>query len=346
MFRTEGPEGQAKISLKAGIDRIEDITSVLGWTDDIIESVLAQSQPKQQVIDIDIPQIRTHLPYRNFMSVSFDMRHNTVGHTIDDSLLVDRQNGIYIVADGVTREFCTDQNAAWQVAQAFTRLMHWHISVLLLECNNPNYILRQAFHNANLDIAKINRHLELGSDFLENAPASCAAAVLFRHGEDYFMGNIADSQVVSFENYPHSQQIKQITPIQTLASETIREKEPTKEKMLERHRACANQITTQGDKESYAYGIINGNPNAVHFFETKQAAHRTPFLIYSDGFYNLCGPASGNNQHQERAATFASLITNPEYASYSADRLIDTALRQTPNPSKLDDISLIIVTGA
>lgn len=285
----------------------------------ILREILAQKTPDSQSIIMDIPQIRTRVPLSQFIDVDHAQSRNTVGHTFDDALLVDGTNGIHIVADGVTREFCKDQDAAWRVAKAFCRLMHFHMCQELARSNDPRDILYEAFKRANEGINELNQRMGLGKNFLEDAPGSCTTSIVFAHAEDFYTAVMGDAGTTAGDL---------TTRNQTSASERLRNKIKDRRHKLNLHRRLANSMQFK----RISYGVVNGHKDAPHFLDIQTIQHKGTIELYTDGYYNAVG-----------LAKFPAFIAHPDREKETVSQTIGkaVAIDSLKQNKSGDDISVI-----
>ncbi len=303
----------------------------------IVQKVLTKESPESRLFLAHDCSLNKDSLINQLPEVSYAQDHNFSGHTMDDFLVVDRHNNIYIVADGVTRTKCENQNAAWQTAEAFGRLMHYHICEALAENLPATQILQHAFQQANLgahSVNSLNQELGLGGNLISSPRGSCTAAVLLEVQQRLFIGTIGDCQVAVIDDSKDKLKLIKLTDPQTTLCEKIRNEMPNP---IEFHRRMANKLDEWGKPDSIAYGVVNGDPNARHFFKVQEITEKGLIYLFSDGIPKL-------------AAEIGEILCNYDSWRNTADQILTSALhkcRLTQGPNfKTDDSSLIKIRFA
>ncbi len=226
------------------------------------------------------------------IQTSADSVANTsVGKPNEDFYLVDEDNHIYIVADGVTRDRINGQypnpSPARAVSQLFVNVVHQYLKQN--SHHEPIDCLQQSIASANATIADHNR------PYTEFAP-STVAIVSMIVDEHFYYAHIGDCSV-----YLLNSSAKQLTTPQT--------------KLIEEHandfsKAQIRDEISNNLQHPYAYGIINGEENALKFVEYHQFKLKAGIriLLASDGLDILID----KSQFQYSGQSVSALIKEAE----------------------------------
>lgn len=171
----------------------------------------------------------------------------------EDYFLVDRNNGIFIILDGVTRDkidgIYPDPSPACEVSKIFIDKAYNYIMNVSSKESNYLKIIKNAFVEGNKEIEKFN-HSYLGS-FL---PGTVGIIAIIKDNK-LFYGYIGDCIGIPL----NKQMKKEFTMCQTkLIHEHI--KEFTAYEI--RHNICNNI------RHPYSYGVLDGREGAIDFIVT------------------------------------------------------------------------------
>lgn len=229
--------------------------------------------------------------------------NNSADKPYEDSYLLDEDNHIYIVADGVTRDRIEGKypnpSPAKQVSELFVKEVH---KQLLQNMDNRDISqrLRQASISANQLINIKNR------SYTDFAPGTVAIVALIENNQFHYL-HIGDCSL-----YRLGDDIQCLTIPQT--------------KLIDEHRDAfttsqvRNEIANNAN-HPYGYGVLNGDEDAQKFMEYHQfeLTLNDKILIASDGLDALLkeSPFSYKNQSPDDLIEAAEKVElqNPQLRS-------------------------------
>ncbi|MFB6181496.1 MAG: hypothetical protein ABEJ24_01220 [Candidatus Magasanikbacteria bacterium] len=222
------------------------------------------------------------------------------GHLIppEDSVMIDKDNEVFCVADGVTRDVggtITDDkkdilidypnlSGARLAADTFTCTF-----VDYLQTNNSLQALKTAFCKGNDKIRELNRQREI--DYIENDYYSCVASGGIVLDQTLYWGAICDCGVAVFSE---SSELKFKTPDYKKAFDEYEENEikssdfnwsmPEYRKIIRSE--YRNNTEYKKSKEYESFGVLTGEQEAEEFmhFGKVNLGKNDLVLFYSDGF--------------------------------------------------------------
>ena len=229
--------------------------------------------------------------------------NNFIGKPNEDAYILDELHHIYIVADGVTRDRLDGKypnpSPAKQTSELFVRETHQY-----LRDNHQRDDVYDLLKNA---ITKANTLIhEANKDYTEFPPSTVAIVAMIRGNKLYF-AYIGDSSVYLLNN-----PLERLTnPQTTLIHAHVHELTLAQ---------IRDEVANNPD-HPYAYGVVNGDENALLFVEYHQLdlASGMKVLIASDGFddYFESSEFVYNNQSVDELITEAEAFgeENPHLRS-------------------------------
>lgn len=238
----------------------------------------------------------------------------------EDSYMLDIEEKIYSVADGVTRDPCNylpnintfigkiifslkypRPSPAKKAADIFTETF---LEVLkdYKKQNRDEKVIREAFEEANKRIKYWNEKNILNPDYLTKDFAGCTAAGTSIYEERVSLGFIGDCGVAIFNE-------KGELKFRTENDVSKYEKERWNEKKLKgkkwedpETRKIMRSYYRNNPKEKYSYGVLTGQQEAMNYVKTytKEIKLTDYLVVYSDGLENIIFEEEFSNKLREK----------------------------------------------
>jgi serine/threonine protein phosphatase PrpC len=229
---------------------------------------------------------------------SFQQKNNDPRYQkpCEDHLLADEKNGVFIIADGISRDarkgdYPTPSPAAL-CSEAFCKAFHATILSSPLCDTDMSSAMREAVTAANTAVKEMNERLGLGSDFLENDfGGTVFSAVVIKDGVLYY-AMIGDCSI----RIQSDSKVELLTcaPPTPIGRNVPQDAGAVQQSTAYRREHFRNH---GGPGEPNHYGVMNGESGALPFvvYGSQPVSGIKRFVISSDGVEPLLEESEANS---------------------------------------------------
>lgn len=241
----------------------------------------------------------------------------------EDYLIVDNDNLIFILCDGVTRQRVNDDYPQPSLSRKASKLFAETVFNYLKKnrfTNNSITLLQQAAFLGNKEIYNFNKKKLLGVNCHHNDLAGTVSIIGIIKKNFFYYAFIGDCQCL----HVTKGKVKKITIPQTIAIKEYRNRQFKKN--IDEQKSRRDFRNKIGNP--YSYGVFTGEKESLHFVEYGKVALRVDdkIILISDGLINYI------NRHQ------LTLIDKTPFQIINKAELFDTKQK-----FRSDDKSVIII---
>lgn len=227
-------------------------------------------------------------------------------HPMEDAVYFDEEHNVYVVADGITRQDpkeydrTDDYSISFEVANKFCYAFGESFVSDPFENNDNKYIYEKiirAFKQANKEVGKLVVNYKRVEGTELPGAVGIAAAI---HNDTLYFGSVGDCMGILVRN---GRKIVFSDKQTTYAFDKAG---------VERDRDLLQQKYINKPDNSYGYGVINGDDNAVNFFNVGHIS-----LEYGDTIYLV----------SDGIADYIRYCNPGVYADMTIDEIISAAVR-------------------
>jgi serine/threonine protein phosphatase PrpC len=246
---------------------------------------------------------------------------------MEDTLICDREHGIYVVADGITRQDVTeyelieDNKISYNISQKFCQTFAEVMVCEMLGTVEKELVsekMRRSFSKANLAVK------DLVDDYVYEHPSAkteipgTVAICAMVYNDALYYGSVGDCIGILVRNG------KKII---------FSDKQTTyayKRAKVERDRVTLVNEYVNNPTNPFGYGVINGDTNALKYFKVSHLS-----LEYGDEIYLLT----------DGIADYIRYCDHEEYSKLTVDEILKSAVKMEENllgeNCSYDDMALI-----